>query len=68
MKAILGDKELDVYSLARIGDTAVETTFTNMAQLIKGGGVKAIGVSEMSAASLEKAHKVILDLNLPCFI
>lgn len=58
VKAILGDKELDVYSLARIGGTAVETTFTNMAQLIKEGAVKAIGVSEMSAASLEKAHKI----------
>lgn len=64
MKAILGGKELDVYSLARLGHTAVETIFTNMAQLIKEGAVKAIGVSEMSSASLEKAHKVIVDLNL----
>lgn len=64
MKAILGDKELDVYSLTRLGHTAVETIFTNMAQLIKEGAVKAIGVSEMSSASLEKAHKVIVDLNL----
>lgn len=64
VKAILGDKELDVYSLARLGHTAVETIFTNMAQLIKEGAVKAIGVSEMSSASLEKAHKVIVDLNL----
>ncbi|OXB40025.1 pyridoxine 4-dehydrogenase [Cryptococcus neoformans] len=29
-----------------------------MAQLIKEGVVKAIGVSEMSSASLEKAHKI----------
>ncbi|OXG94487.1 pyridoxal reductase [Cryptococcus neoformans var. grubii Br795] len=58
VKAILGDKELDVYSLARLGHTAVETIFTNMAQLIKEGAVKAIGVSEMSSASLEKAHKI----------
>ncbi|WVO22292.1 uncharacterized protein IAS62_003622 [Cryptococcus decagattii] len=58
VKAILGDKELDVYCLARLSETAVEIIFTNMAQLIKEGSVKAIGVSEMSAASLEKAHKI----------
>ncbi|KIY36384.1 pyridoxal reductase [Cryptococcus gattii E566] len=58
VKAILGDKELDVYCLARLSETAVEIIFTNMAQFIKEGSVKAIGVSEMSAASLEKAHKL----------
>lgn len=68
MKAILGDKELDVYCLTRLSETAVEIIFTNMAQLIKEGSVKAIGVSEMSAASLEKAHKVILHPGLPSFI
>lgn len=68
MKTILGDKELDVYCLARLSETAVEIIFTNMAQLIKEGAVKAIGVSEMSAASLEKAHKVILHPGLPSSI
>lgn len=58
MKKILGDKEVDVYSLARLPEGPVEDIFKGLDTLKKEGLFGEVGASEMSAASLEKAHKV----------
>lgn len=58
MKKILGDKEIDVYSLARLPEGPVEDIFKGLDTLKKEGLFGDVGASEMSAASLEKAHKV----------
>ncbi|WVQ83177.1 hypothetical protein IAT38_005316 [Cryptococcus sp. DSM 104549] len=57
-KEILGDKEIDVFSLARLPDGPVESTFEGLVTLQKEGLFNAIGVSEMGVKSLEKAIKV----------
>lgn len=58
MKRILGDKEIDVYSLARLPEGSVEEIFKGLDALKKEGLFGEVGASEMSAPSLEKAHKV----------
>lgn len=58
MKKILGDKEVDVYSLARLPEGPVEDIFKGLDTLKKEGLFGEVGASEMSAASLEKARKV----------
>lgn len=58
MKRILGDKEIDVYSLARLPEGSVEETFKGLDALKKEGLFGEVGASEMSASSLEKAHKI----------
>ncbi|ODN74525.1 hypothetical protein L202_06898 [Cryptococcus amylolentus CBS 6039] len=57
-KDILGDKTIDVFSLARLPDTPVEDVFKGLVSLQKEGWFNAIAGSEMSAASLEKASKI----------
>ncbi|KGB78499.1 pyridoxal reductase [Cryptococcus deuterogattii 99/473] len=58
MKRILGDKEIDVYSLARLPEGSVEEIFKGLDALKKEGLFGEVGASEMSAPSLEKAHKI----------
>lgn len=58
MKRILGDKEIDVYSLARLPEGSVEEIFKGLDALKKEGLFGEVGASEMSAPSLETAHKV----------
>ncbi|WVQ75580.1 hypothetical protein IAR50_005207 [Cryptococcus sp. DSM 104548] len=57
-KDILGDKAIDVFSLARLPGTPVEDIFKGLVTLQKEGWFNAIGASEMSAPSLEKASKI----------
>ena len=59
MRGILGDVEIDVYSLARFPkDVSKEKIFETLATLKKEGWFKEIGASEISATSLEEMHKV----------
>ena len=55
----LGVATLDLYYQHRIDpDVAIEETVGAMADLIKQGKVRYLGLSEASAATLERAHKV----------
>ena len=50
---------IDLYYLHRVDpETPIEITVEAMAKLVKQGKVKAIGLSEASASTLRKAHKV----------
>ncbi|MFQ6346398.1 aldo/keto reductase [Pseudomonas sp. R11F] len=55
----LGIETLDLYYQHRIDpDVAIEETVGAMAELVKQGKVRYLGLSEASAATLERAHKV----------
>jgi len=55
----LGAERIDLYYLHRV-DTAtpIEDTVGELANLVKEGKIRAIGLSEASAATLERAHAV----------
>ncbi|RON52000.1 aldo/keto reductase [Pseudomonas frederiksbergensis] len=55
----LGVDTLDLYYQHRIDpQVAIEETVGAMAELVKAGKVRYLGLSEASAATLERAHKV----------
>ncbi|WP_455910549.1 aldo/keto reductase [Pseudomonas putida] len=55
----LGIETLDLYYQHRVDpDVAIEESVGAMAELVKQGKVRYLGLSEASAASLERAHKV----------
>ncbi|KAI8576249.1 hypothetical protein K450DRAFT_257831 [Umbelopsis ramanniana AG] len=55
----LGTDYIDLYYNHRIDkDVPIETTVAAMAKLVKEGKVKYLGLSECSAATLRRAHKV----------
>ncbi|MCS3512252.1 aldo/keto reductase [Pseudomonas grimontii] len=55
----LGVETLDLYYQHRIDpDVAIEETVGAMAELVKQGKVRYLGLSEASAATLERAHNV----------
>ena len=48
---------IDLYYLHRVDpDTPIEETVGAMGQLVKEGKIRGIGLSEVSAATLRKAH------------
>lgn len=55
----LGTDYIDLYYLHRVDpETPIEDTVGAMAELVQSGKVKYIGLSEVSAATLRKAHAV----------
>jgi len=55
----LGIDYIDIYFLARVDpNTPIETSVAGMAELIKEGKIKHIGLSEITGETLRKAHKV----------
>jgi aryl-alcohol dehydrogenase-like predicted oxidoreductase len=55
----LGTDHIDLYYLHRLdANTPVEDTVGAMAELVQEGKVKYIGLSEVSAATIKKAHAV----------
>ena len=51
--------EIDLYYLHRVDqDTPIEDTVGAMGKLVEQGKVRAIGLSEVSAATLRKAHEI----------
>jgi len=55
----LGVDTIDLYYLHRKDpETPIEETVGAMAELVKAGKIKAIGLSEVSAATLRKAHQI----------
>ncbi|WVR06853.1 hypothetical protein IAU60_003889 [Kwoniella sp. DSM 27419] len=69
-RAILGDKEIDVFSYARLPDSD-EESLKHLVTLQKEGLFKDIGASEMSAETLDKALKItpiaILEIEVSLF-
>ncbi|WWC89092.1 uncharacterized protein L201_004010 [Kwoniella dendrophila CBS 6074] len=56
---ILGDKKIDVYSVARLPHgVSVEEVFNNLETLRKEGLYNAVAASEMGVESLKKAHAI----------
>lgn len=52
-------EEIDLYYLHRVDqDTPIEETVGAMAKLVEQGKVRSIGLSEVSAATLRKAHEI----------
>ncbi len=57
--ARLGCEQIDLYYLHRVDpDTPIEETVDAMAQLVQEGKIGAIGLSEASAETIERAHAV----------
>jgi len=55
----LGGETIDLYYAHRVNpDIPVEETVGAMAELVKAGKVRALGLSEVSAATLRRAHAV----------
>jgi aryl-alcohol dehydrogenase-like predicted oxidoreductase len=55
----LGTDYIDLYYLHRLdSSTPIEETVEAMAELVKEGKVRYIGLSEVSSATIQKAHKV----------
>ncbi|MCW3086829.1 MAG: putative oxidoreductase, aryl-alcohol dehydrogenase like protein, partial [Sediminibacterium sp.] len=55
----LGTDRIDLYYLHRVDpDTPIETTVEAMGKLVTQGKVRGIGLSEVSAATLRRAHAV----------
>ncbi len=55
----LGIETIDLYYAHRLNpDTPVEDTVAAMAELVEAGKVRALGLSEVSAATLRRAHAV----------
>ena len=57
--ARLGTDVIDLYYLHRLDkDVPIEESMGAMAELVQAGKVRTIGLSEMSAATIERAHAV----------
>ena len=55
----LGVEQIDLYYLHRVDPkVAIEETVGAMAQLVKSGKVRYLGLSEVSPQTLERAHRV----------
>lgn len=54
-----GVKSIDVFEMARVDpDVPIETSITALAELVKEGKIGGIGLSEVSAATIRRAHAV----------
>lgn len=58
-RILAGTKKIDVFAPARIDRSVpIEETIGALGELVKDGTIAGIGLSEVSAATIEKAHKV----------
>jgi pyridoxine 4-dehydrogenase len=54
-----GKKSLDIFECARVDPLIpIEETISSLAELVKEGKIKGIGLSETSAETIRRAHKV----------
>jgi pyridoxine 4-dehydrogenase len=54
-----GTKSIDIFECARLDhDVSLEETIGAIAELVKEGKVGGIGLSEVKASTIEKAHKI----------
>ncbi|KAL2004202.1 hypothetical protein VTN02DRAFT_5345 [Thermoascus thermophilus] len=59
LRVLDGKKSIDIFECARQDpNTTVEQTVTILAQLVKEGKIKGIGLSEVDAETIRRAHKV----------
>ncbi|KAI9781542.1 MAG: Pyridoxine 4-dehydrogenase [Peltula sp. TS41687] len=59
VKVLGGTKTLDIFECARVDPkTPIETTIGALAELVKEGKIKGIGLSEVKAETIRRAHKV----------
>ncbi|EDP56260.1 hypothetical protein KXX16_008457 [Aspergillus fumigatus] len=59
LRVLDGKKTIDIFECARQDpNTTVEQTVTILAQLVKEGKIKGIGLSEVNAETIRRAHKV----------
>lgn len=59
LKVLDGKKFLDLFECARVDPaTPIEDTVGYIAEYVKAGKIGGIGLSEVSAASIRKAHKI----------
>ncbi|KAF1943011.1 Aldo/keto reductase [Clathrospora elynae] len=54
-----GEKTIDVFEMARVDpNTPIETSVKVLAELVKEGKIGGIGLSEVSASTIRKAHAI----------
>lgn len=59
LKLLNGKKTLDIFECARVDPkTPIETTIAALAEYVKAGKIKGIGLSEVKAETIRRAHKV----------
>jgi len=59
LKALKGTKSIDIFECARQDpNTTIEQTVTILAKLVKEGKIGGIGLSEVDAETIRRAHKV----------
>lgn len=59
LKVLDGKKSLDIFECARVDpNTPIETTISALAEYVKAGKIKGIGLSEVKAETIRRAHKV----------
>ena len=58
-RLLKGTKTVDIFECARVDPgTPIEDTIKVLAEMVKEGKIKGIGLSEVSAQSIRRAHKV----------
>ncbi|KAH7086894.1 NADP-dependent oxidoreductase domain-containing protein [Paraphoma chrysanthemicola] len=59
LSVLEGFKGIDIFEMARVDpETPIETSMRAMADLVKEGKIGGIGLSEVSATTIQKAHAV----------
>lgn len=59
LKVLGGIKKIDVFEMARVDpNVPIETSVKAMAELVNEGKIGGIGLSEVSAATIRKAHAI----------
>lgn len=59
VKLLDGKKKIDIFEYARVDkNVPIEETLKNLEQYVKAGKIGGIGLSEVSAATIERAAKV----------
>ncbi|KIW52289.1 hypothetical protein PV05_07938 [Exophiala xenobiotica] len=59
LKILDGTKKIDIFQCARVDpNTAIEDTIKALAELVREGKIGGIGLSEVKASTIERAHAV----------
>jgi pyridoxine 4-dehydrogenase len=59
LKVLDGTKSIDIFECARLDhNISLEETVGTLAELVKEGKIGAIGLSEVKASTIERAHKI----------
>lgn len=59
LRVLDGTKAIDIFECARVDpQVSIETTIKALAELVKEGKIQGIGLSEVSASTIRKAHAI----------